>query len=49
VILKDRLVTDAPVRLGAGGGLTREASVGRLGLTGKRFVARRRPRSTSVT
>ena len=28
LVLTDRLVTDVPVRLGAGGGLTREGAVG---------------------
>jgi len=45
----DRLVTDGLVRLGAGGGLTRSLRVGLVGLTCMRSVARRRPRSVSVT
>ncbi len=45
----DRLVSDVPVRLGAGGGLTPRLAVGLRGLTCMRSVARRRPRSTSVT
>lgn len=49
LVLTDRLVTYVPVRLGAGGGLTPRLGVGRSGLTCTRSVARRRPRSTSVT
>jgi len=49
LVLTDRLVTDVPVRLGAGGGLTRTLAVDLIGLTCTRCVARRRPRSVSVT
>jgi hypothetical protein len=48
LVLTDRLVTDAPVRLGAGGGLTLSLAVAEW-LTCMRSVARRRPRSASVT
>jgi hypothetical protein len=41
--------TDLLVRLGAGGRLTRSLGVGLEGLTCTRSVARRRPRSASVT
>jgi hypothetical protein len=49
LVFMDRLVTGAPVRLGAGGGLTLRVGVDLSGLTCTRFVARRRPRSASVT
>ena len=51
VILVSRtgLVTDVPVRLGAGGGLTHSVPVDPCGLTCTRSVARPGPRSTSVT
>ena len=48
LVLMDRLVTDVPVRLGAGGGLTHRLAC-RPGADRMRCVARRRPRSASVT
>jgi hypothetical protein len=48
LVLTDRLVTYAPVRLGADGGLTPSVAVA-MWLTRTRSVARRRPRSASVT
>jgi hypothetical protein len=49
LVFTDRLVTVAPVRLGAGGGLTLRLGVGLVGLTCTRSVARRRFWSASVT
>jgi hypothetical protein len=49
LVFKDRLVTDALVRLGRGGGLTLRLAVASSRLTCTGSVARRRPRSASVT
>jgi YVTN family beta-propeller protein len=43
------VATESPVRLGAGGGLTPRLAVASSRLTCTGFVARRRPRSASVT
>ena len=48
LVFNDRLVTDASVSLGAGGGLTRRLGVAAR-LTCMRSVARRRPSSAGVT